>query len=313
MTYLFSEIKHYRESLLDLCTLGWRTGGGGWGASDLGRGEVTRWRTPPTLMSARRLPQQAPRASCTRVPQPLLPCPSPRGGRLRCAETRLTAETGSNEETHTPPSPRAGERRGTVTGRGWKGRLQLSLPAWPHSSSPSPPEQGSPAPIVGRVHGTLTEGHSPPHVPGLPAVVPTKDVYHRCAPRLRTADFLSSKRRDKHSIHAAVMQRRPEAGGTALWRRAPRLAGGAEVRLAAGVARRPAAGRSGSGRLGPSEASRVRAVVHVRPVPSTHALCGERWVAGHDAEWHTAPQGAGGVKGHSPVLLLEENPGDSSE
>ena len=226
----------------------------------------------PTLMSARRLPQQAPGASCTRVPQPLLPCPSPRGGRLRCAETRLTAETGSNEETHTPPSPRAGERRGTVTGRGWKGRLQLSLPAWPHSSSPSPPEQGSPAPIVGRVRGTLIEGHSPPHVPGLPAVVPTKDVYHRCAPILGTADFLSSKRRDKHSIHAAVMQRRPEAGGTALWRRAPRLAGGAEVRLAAGVARRPAAGRSGSGRLGPSEASRVRAIVHVRLVPSTPSV-----------------------------------------
>ena len=187
VSYLFSEIKHYRESLLDLCIPGGWRGAGDWGASDLGRGEATRWRTPPTLMSARRLPQQAPGASCTRVPQPLLRGPSPRGGRLRCSETRLTAETGSNEdglpaavgcETHTPPSPRAGARRGTVTGRGWKGRLELSLPAWPHSSSPSPPEQGSPAPVVGRARGTLTEGHSPPHVPAV------------CPPRTFTRDVL---------------------------------------------------------------------------------------------------------------------------
>lgn len=124
---------------------------------------------------------------------------------------------------------------------------------------------------------TLTEGQSSPHVSVLPAVCPPRTFIRDVVPDSELPTVSVENERETNSIHAVAMQRRPEVGGAASWRRTPRLAGGAEGASCAGVARRPAAGRSGSGRLGPSEASRVRPVVSVRLVPSTASVERGRW------------------------------------
>lgn len=94
--------------------------------------------------------------------------------------------------------------------------------------------------------------------------MPTKDVYQRCSPRLELPT-VSVEDEEREKQHPCGSDAKASRDGWVSFVEADAQAGwGSRGASCAGVARRPAAGRSGSGRLGPSEASHVRPVVNIR-------------------------------------------------